>query len=109
MLSWDETDVLSVLEVIPEQECDGVWHKYTVEEDGIKLSLLIFPNMTVMFILSWSTLLIKLLSPAKLIDCEAVNRRVDSTGEYLEFAPSKCFGGRYDSNTSIPFWCEGFC
>ncbi|MER2494900.1 Ypar14, superfamily integron cassette [Vibrio neptunius] len=103
MLVWDEIDVLTVLEVVPEQEVDGIWHKYTVEKGGIQLSITVYQyDGDVRFELinchNQSTLF-----SMGLIDCEGVIRRMDSTGEYLEFAPAKSFGSRYDGISPIPY------
>ncbi len=42
MLVWDEADVLSVLEVLPEVEHDGIWHRYVVQRHGIELTVTIY-------------------------------------------------------------------
>ena len=103
MLVWDEIDVLTVLEVIPEQETDGIWHKYIVEKDGIQLSITVYQyDGDVRFELVNSHNQSTLFS-MRLIDCEGVIRRLDSTGEYLEFAPAKSFGCRYDGTSVIPY------
>lgn len=103
MLVWDEIDVLAVLEVVPEQEIDEIWYKYTVEKAGIQLSITVYQyDGDVRFELinchNQSTLF-----SMQLIDCKGVIRKQDSTGEYLEFAPAKCFGSRYDGISSIPY------
>ncbi|WP_029215794.1 hypothetical protein [Pseudoalteromonas maricaloris] len=103
MLIWDETDVLTVLEVIPEQEVDGIWHKYCVEKDSLKLVITIYQyDGDVMFELI-NTLNNLSVFNMRLIDCNGVLRKKDSTGEYLQFAPSQCFGNRYDGESTIPF------
>ncbi|WP_119395990.1 Ypar14, super integron cassette [Salinibius halmophilus] len=103
MLVWDETDVLSVLEVIPEVVSDGIWHQYVVEKEGIQLKVIIYQydgdvRIELTNISSGSSLF-----SMQLIDCQGVRRTFDKTGEFLEFAPSKYFGSRYDGEQSIPF------
>ena len=39
----------------------------------------------------------------RVTDCPGIARRLDSTGEYLEFAASKCFGSRYDGEQPMPY------
>lgn len=103
MLVWDETDVLTVLEVIPEQDTDGIWHQYCVEKDNIKLVVTIYQyDGDVRFELFNSANNSNIFR-MQLIDCNGVLRKKDNTGEYLQFAPSNCFGSRYDAETTIPF------
>ncbi len=96
MLVWDETDVLTVLEVIPDIGQDAIWHKYSVK------ILLYQYDGDVQFEL-FREGVEKSIYSMKIIDCPGAIRKVDTTGEYLEFAESKCFGSRYDGNSSIPF------
>ena len=103
MLSWDETDVITVLEVMPEEEADGIWHKYTVKRLGIELVVTIYQYDGDVLIELKSEAAEKPLFSMRIVDCPAVVRKLDSTGEYLEFAASKCFGSRYDGTQSIPY------
>jgi hypothetical protein len=103
VLVWDETDVLSVFEVIPEVETDGIWHQYVVEKEGIQLKVIIYQyDGDVRFELTNISNGSSLFS-MQLIDCQGVRRTFDKTGELLEFAPSRCFGSRYDGEQPIQF------
>ncbi|MBQ4810311.1 Ypar14, super integron cassette [Pseudoalteromonas luteoviolacea] len=103
MLVWDETDVLTVLEVIPQVDCDGIWHRYEVEKDGIKLTIHIYQyDGDISFELINSANNMSLFSMS-LVDCNGVLRKKDNTGEYLQFAPANCFSHRYDGQTTIPY------
>lgn len=103
MLNWDETDVLTVLEVLPETEQDGIYHKYVSEKDGVRLTIIIYPyDGDVKFELKNISTDADLFS-MQLIDCECVLRRKEESMEYLEFAPSKCFGSRYDGQETVPY------
>ena len=96
MLDWDETDVLTVLEVIPEVETDGIWHYYTVSKDGMELRVTIYQyDGDVRFEL-YRDGIEKSIFSMQIFDCGGIVRKDDSTGEYLEFAPSKC-SNRQDS------------
>nr|WP_086940887.1 Ypar14, super integron cassette [Thaumasiovibrio occultus] len=105
MLTWDETDVLAVLEVLPEEDPHHIYHRYCVEKAGLRLIITVWQyDGDVEFELVDRTE--TRASPAfkmKLVDCQGVQRRVDASGEYLEFAPSACFGGRYTPHTSIAY------
>ncbi|KZN41517.1 hypothetical protein [Pseudoalteromonas luteoviolacea] len=103
MLVWDETDVLTVLEVIPKTERDGIWHLYEVEKDGIKLVIHIYQyDGDVRFELI-NTINNATIFSMSILDCDGVLRKKDTTGEYLQFAPAKCFSHRYDGETTIPY------
>lgn len=103
VLVWYETDVLTVLEVIPKEDTYSVWHQYCVEKDELKLVITIYQyDGNVLFELINTSNNLSVFN-MKLIDCNGVLRKKDSTGEYLQFAPSKCFGNRYDGESRIPF------
>lgn len=103
MLVWDETDVLAVLEVIPEEDIDGIWHQYCVEKDSLRLVMTIYQYSGDVLFELINTLNNLSVFNMKIIDCNGVLRRKDSSGDYLQFAPSKCFGNRYDGESTIPF------
>ena len=103
MLVWDETDVLTVLEVIPETERDGIWHKYSVKKDGMELRVLVYQYDGDVRIELFRDGLENSIFSMQLTDCSGVLRKNDTTGEYLEFAPAKCFESRYDGVSSIPY------
>lgn len=103
MLVWDETDVLTVLEVIPEIEIDGIWHKYVIEKEGIELKITIYQYDGDIHFELVNKINNHSLFSMQLIDCEGVLRTNEKNGEHLEFAPSKCFGSRYDGESPIPY------
>ncbi|MCL6414072.1 hypothetical protein MIB92_00280 [Aestuariirhabdus sp. Z084] len=103
MLVWDETDVLAVLEVVPEVEPDGIWHVYSVEKNGVELRISIYQyDGDVRFELFNAESESPMFS-MQLLDCSGVRWKNDPAGEYLEFAPAKCFGSRYDGESPIPY------
>ncbi|MCF2859169.1 Ypar14, super integron cassette [Pseudoalteromonas sp. SMS1] len=103
MLVWNETDVLTVLEVIPQVECNGIWHLYEVEKEGIKLVIQVFQYDGDVRIELVNTANNVTIFSMFLMDCDGVLRKKDNTGEYLQFAPAKCFSHRYDGETTIPY------
>lgn len=103
MLIWDKTDVLSVLEVIPETEKDEVWHKYSIKKDGLELRITVHQyDGDINIQLNRDGVESPVFSML-ITDCPSIVRKVDSRGEYLEFGASKCFGSRYDGETPIPY------
>ena len=103
MLVWDETDVLTVLEVVPEIEQDGIWHRYSVQKDGVELRILIYQYDGDVRIELFRDEIEKSLFSIQLTDCSCILRKNDLTGEFLELSPAKCFGSRYDGVSSIPY------
>ncbi|WP_299377093.1 hypothetical protein [uncultured Kiloniella sp.] len=103
MLVWDETDVLTVLEAIPDVEPYGIYHKFSVHKDRIELRLCIFQFDGDVSIELFGDDIEDPVFSMKLVDCTGVRRIQDQSGEYLEFAPAKCFGSRYDGISKIPF------
>ena len=103
MLVWDEADVLSVLEVLPEVEHDGIWHRYVVQRHGIELTVTIYQYDADVWFEMRSLGIEKPIFSMRVTDCPGIARRLDSTGEYLEFAASKCFGSRYDGEQPMPY------
>jgi len=103
MLIWDETDVMSALEVIPTEEEDGIFHHYKVDKDGLVLNITIHQYDGDIDIELLHENITKPLFSMGLTDCDGVLRKTDESGEYLQFAPSQCFDGRYDGELSIPY------
>lgn len=102
MLSWDETDVMTVLEVLPEVEEHGISHRYIVRKDGLTLEIIIFQyDGDVRIILSADTVE-KPVFHMTLQDCPVVVRFRDIHKEYLEFAPTQVFGNCYEGESHLP-------
>ena len=102
MLVWDETDVLTCLEVKPEIEPDGIWHKYSVSKHGILLELTVYQYDADVFFDLYRDGIEKRIFSMKLIDCPGVRYINDKKGEYLEFAHSQAFASRYDGDSAVP-------
>lgn len=103
MLIWNETDVITVLEVLPEVERDGIYHVYSVKKDNIELRIIIYQYDGDVRIEMRNLENEELIFTMQITDCSGVLRTNDSKGEYLDFAPAKCFEGRYDGESSIPY------
>ncbi len=103
MLIWDETDLITCLEVEPEKETDGIWHKYTISKDGMILEIIIYQYDREIYFDLKREGIDSIVFKMKLIGCNGVRYLNEATGESLEFAPSKCFGTRYDGESAIPY------
>ncbi len=103
MLNWDETDVLSALEVIPEEGEHGIYHQYTVLKGGLILKLTICQYDGDVFFELFQDGVETPIFKMNLFDCDGVKRQIDEFGEYLQFAPAQCFRGRYDGELSVPY------
>ena len=103
MLVWDETDVLTCLEVMPEIEPDGIWHKYTVLKHGMRLELTVYQYDGDVFLDLYRDGIEKRIFSMKLINCPGVRYVKDKKGEHLEFAHSQAFASRYDGESTVPF------
>ena len=101
--NWDVTDFISCLEVLPEVEEYEVSHSFVVEKHGMRLLLKVEQDAgDVYFNLYQDGVELPVFS-MKLRECQGARYINDKRGEYLEFAPSKCFGTRYDGYDVIPY------
>jgi hypothetical protein len=103
MLVWDETDFIMCLEVLPVVDEHATSYAFSVTRDGLQLEVSIHPFDGDVCISLYRCGLDVPAFDVKLIDCNGVRYVSDMRGEYLEFAPAKCFGGRYDGLAPIPF------
>ncbi|MCF6441877.1 Ypar14, super integron cassette [Pseudoalteromonas luteoviolacea] len=103
MLNWDETDVLATLEVLPEIESDGIWHKYAVKKQGIELVVFIYQYDGDVRIELKTELLDKSVFSMHIMDCPSIVRKLDSTGEYLEFAAPNIVESHHGEPESIRY------
>ena len=103
MLVWSDADVAACLEVLPDYDEDGDCYTYVVASDGLRLELHISPFAEDVALTLYRDGVGAPVFSVRLVDCEAVRHVTERTGEYLEFAPAKCFGGRYDDSVTMPF------
>jgi hypothetical protein len=103
MLVWNETDILSCLEVVPEKDPDEIWHKYTVEQHGLRLELTIYQYDGDIYFDLFREGIESTIFSLKLVDCPGLRYINNGKGEYLEFAASQTFGSRYDGESVIPY------
>lgn len=103
MLVWDEADVTACLETAPVVGDYEVSHAFTVAGDGLRLEIVIFQHEGDVSIRLFRDGREQPVFEVTLLDCSGVRYVRDKSGERLEFAPSKCFGSRYDGRSPLPF------
>jgi hypothetical protein len=102
-LVWNETDFAACLEVLPEVEEYGVDYIYRVNRSGLRLELSVYPYDGDIHIDLFREGVDCPVFAMKLIECSGTRYVNDDRGEYLEFAPARVFGSRYDGTSVIPF------
>ena len=103
MLVWNPTDFLQCLEVEPVVDDNEISHLYILERDGIRLTLTVFQYDGDVYITLDRAGANRPIFDMKLLRCAGARYVRDQRGEYLEFAPAKCFGKRYDGESPIPY------
>lgn len=103
MLKWNPTDFLECLGVLPAVEAYGISHAFTLTRHGMRLDLTVFPDGGDVHLGLWRDGLDDPVVKVRLRECDAARRVKDARGDYLEFAPGRLFGGRYDGENVIPF------
>jgi hypothetical protein len=103
MLAWDETEVVACLEIVPlVGEC-GISHAFSVARNGLRLEITVFQYDGDVAISLYRDGLELPIFDVRLLGCEGLRYVNDQRGEHLEFAPARCFGGRYDGTSPMPF------
>lgn len=103
MLVWNEADVIACLETAPVVGEYEVSHAFTVADNGIQLEIVVFQHDGDVSIKLLRDGLEQPVFDVTLLDCSGIRYVRDKLGERLEFAPSKCFGTRYDGLSTLPF------
>ncbi len=99
MLVWNEADVISCLEVLPEVGEDETAHAFTVARDGLRLEITIFQYDGDVAISLFRDGVADPVFDVTLLGCQGIRLVKDPAAEHLEFAPAKCLGGRYDGES----------
>lgn len=102
-LVWNETDFLTYLGVLPEVEEYGTSYFYRVYRCGLRLDLTVYPYASDIYFSLFRDEVETPVFDMKLIECNGVRYVNDQRGEFLEFAPAKTFGRRYDGMSLIPY------
>ncbi len=104
MLVWNEYDFIECLGVLPEVYEYETCHLYKVEKDDLRLELSVSQYDGDIFIELFQEKIDVSIFHMRLLDCSG-SRYVNNLNkaDYLEFAPAKSFGNRYDGESVIPF------
>lgn len=103
MLVWNQYEFVECLGVLPDVEEYETSHSFIVEKDGLRLSLTVFQYAGDVYIDLYREGVGPSVFSMRLLGCEGARYMNDKSGEYLEFAPAKSFGSRYDGESPIPF------
>jgi hypothetical protein len=99
---WNQFEFIECLGVLPEvDEYDA--HTFTVERDGLRLELTVSQYDGDVYLDLRREGVETPVFFMRLIGCEGARCVRDKGGDFLEFAPAKCFGTRYDARSPAPF------
>ena len=100
---WDETDVLSYLEVVPDYDEENYSYEYSVERDGLYLRLTIAPYDAYVHFEIRRDAADPPIFDFPLAYCAGVRFVNDKRGEYLEFLPGQVFAERANEYHAFPY------
>ena len=99
---WDETDVISVLEVLPDVGEDGIYHDFHVERAGLRLQFTVFQLDGDVRVRLWHEGCSAPVFETQVMDCPGIRRLFTADGtEYLEVATGQGSRGLGAGETSI--------
>ena len=107
---WEPLDLLNVLGVIPEIDEYETSHKYVISQPPMRLEVLLTQYdgdvEFKLFVAPFATEVLRF----SMLECPRVRAAHDKRGQYLEFAATNAFTGRYDGYSVIPYgirvWIE---
>jgi hypothetical protein len=88
--TWNETDLIECLGVIPEVEAHGIQHRFVVPREGLRLVVTVSQYDGDVAIELYRDPGDQYLFHARLIGCPGVRFVRNTRGDYLEFAAAKC-------------------
>ncbi|MFC1743515.1 Ypar14, superfamily integron cassette [Candidatus Riflebacteria bacterium] len=103
MLVWDEVKFLEFFAIEPEVGDYEVSHYYKIEKDGLLLEVTINQYSGDVYLELCHTVTESTIFQIKITDCQMIKLIKSRDGEYLEIAPGKVFGNRYDEDFTIPY------
>ena len=103
MLEWDQYKFIECLAVLPEvDEESETNHVFRVAKDGLRFILTIYQYSGDVYFDLFRDGIDEAVFKMKLLDCPGARYLATKDGdEWLEFAPAKSFGGRYDGESPI--------
>ncbi|HVF43797.1 MAG TPA: hypothetical protein VM936_12330 [Pyrinomonadaceae bacterium] len=101
---WNRYEFIECLGVLPEVDEEfGTCHTFRVERDGLRLELSVSQYDGDVYLSLYREGVGPPVFTMGLIACEGARYVRDKLGDFLEFAPAKCFGRRYDGERPAPF------
>jgi hypothetical protein len=100
---WNKYDFIECLGVLPEVDEDEDGHAFKVERDGMRLELTVFRYAGDVYLSLYREGVETPVFFMRLIWCEGARYVRDKGGDFIEFAPAKSFGSRYDGRSPAPF------
>lgn len=95
MLEWDELEVISALEAIPEVDYHQTRYEFQVRTDDLLLNLVIEPYTGNIYLKLYGDGIHLPFISITLINCTRIVYVKDKRGELLEFEPARMFGSEY--------------
>jgi hypothetical protein len=95
VLEWDEVEVISALEAIPEVDANRTRYEFQVPGDELALNLVIEPDVADVYFKLYGGESKRLILSIRLVNCTRVVSTRDKRGEALVFEPARMFGDQY--------------
>jgi hypothetical protein len=109
---WEPLGFIEALGVLPVANEEGTCYLYKVLRQGLTLDLTVWPlDGDVCIELTCAQQRQPLLK-VNLLSCPSARVLRDKHGQYIEFAATKAFAGRYDETSAAPYgfrlWLDPF-
>lgn len=109
-LVWEPLDFLNVLGVLPEVAEYETTHKYVIVQSPMRLEITLWQydgDVEInLFVVPFEGAVVRY----SMLGCPGVRAASHKRGQYLEFAATNTFTGRYDGYSVIPYglrvWVE---
>ena|SRR5215212_1586746 len=100
---WNEYEFIECLGVLPEVSEYDDSRTFKVERDGLRLELSVSQYDGDIFLNIFREGVEPHVFFMRLTGCGGARYVRDKGGDFIEFAPAKSFGSRYDGRTPAPF------
>ncbi len=102
-LVWEPLDLLNILGVPPSVGEYETSHQYVVSQPPLRLEIMLWQYDGDVEIKLFVAPLEQEVLRFSMLDCPGVRVVNDKRGQFLEFAATNAFTGRYDGYSVIPF------
>jgi len=103
MIEWNPTDVLEFFGTDPQIDEYETGYHYSIDKNGLHLEFSVFPlagDVAVTINRQGGAIPVVDL---KVLGSQMLKRVNDKSGNFLEITPGIVFGGRFDTETTIPY------